>query len=1380
MDQLLSANDPFLFISEDVQKTYTVFASAQTVLEGLPFLSSLVTKPGVVHAELAENDFALVSLLKDSGFVVILSNNVTDAQDMAAAAYAISQKTGRGVLHFYTPVQDSRLSLLGAKDIESLLGETSEEIVPLSEVLPLVESVFQSIKAITGRKYAPFESVGASRAKDVLLVLGSASEQISSNARSLSVGVINIRVYRPFSGSELISLLSGATVIHSLEQSSISWENSITQPLMMDLFAQDGLIEAGIKKVVAAQLTGEIDADTIKAIKANGQLDRPIQNLTVGKCFDTNSASLQRLSQAKQDAAAVQSAHGLENAYTKLVRQIYGDSLHMLNPFESETVNRTPEFGFGRFLAEKSQTQELSTAVRKAVMEDAFEGPQAVRLGELLTEWLEKSDTVTEEKVAEIQTLLQQDGSSVAQSLLDNKADFSARSNWLIGSDAWAYDLGSSGVHHVLASGEDINMLIVESDSSHRKKDVGLYALNRGGAYVASVAVYSSYTQVLQALIEAGRHKGPSIVVAYLPYSSEESDSLEVMVETKKAVDSGTWPLYRFDPESDKFSLDSSSLRNELRLFLERENKLTLLAQRDPQLSRNLTASLAGKAKRAAETRAKSAYDALVAQLAGAPLTVAFASDGGNAQAVAQRLANRGAARGLKTQCLAMDELPFEDLALEENIVFVTSTAGQGEFPQNGRACWDFLKSSTSLDLATTKVAVFGLGDSEYWPRKEDKHYYNRPAVELDARLRLLGALELAPLGLGDDQDADGFQTGYGAWEPLVWDALGVSGDIQLDEPAPPSNEDIKINSNFLRGTIVEGLQDPSTGAISASDQQLTKFHGVYMQDDRDIRDQRKAEGLEPAYSFMARLRMPGGIATAEQWLKLDSLADERANGTLKITTRATLQFHGLVKHNLKPAIRGINAVLLDTLGACGDVNRNVTVSCVPHNASVHKQIGATALEISERLLPQTTAYNEIWLQGTDPSDAEGAILNDPTVWQNRKDGCRKEKILVTGNALVDEEPLYTPIYLPRKFKVAIDVPPYNDVDVFANDVGLIAIINDQNVVEGYNLSIGGGMGTTHNNKKTYPRAGTVIGYVSTADVCDAVQSVMLVQRDNGDRTNRKHARLKYTVDDMGVEGFKAETEKYWGKTFEPAKPYEITSNIDFFGWVKDENGLNHFTCFIENGRVQDTVDLPQKTGLREIAKVFQKANQGNFRFSSNQHMVISEIPDSLLSQVKELMNKYKLDNTNFSALRLSSSACVAFPTCGLAMAESERYLPVLIGKLESALEDYGLRNDSVVMRMSGCPNGCSRPWLAEVALVGKAFGAYNLMLGGGYHGERVNKLYRSSIKEDEILSILKPLFKRWAGERNEGEHFGDFLVRVGVIAPTLEGRLFHEDVKEE
>ncbi|KAK3080945.1 Sulfite reductase [NADPH] subunit beta [Coniosporium uncinatum] len=524
------------------------------------------------------------------------------------------------------------------------------------------------------------------------------------------------------------------------------------------------------------------------------------------------------------------------------------------------------------------------------------------------------------------------------------------------------------------------------------------------------------------------------------------------------------------------------------------------------------------------------------------------------------------------------------------------------------------------------------------------------------------------------------------------------------------------------------------------------------MQDDRDLRDERKAQGLEPAYAFMIRCRLNGGVATPDQWLRMDAVSTDLGNETMKLTTRQTFQFHGVVKGKLRPAMQAINKAMMTTIAACGDVNRNVMCSPLPDQSQYHADVYAVSCKISDHLLPSTTAYHEIWLKDDDGT-----------------------KTQVAGDAVQDYEPLYGPTYLPRKFKISIAIPPHNDTDVYAHDIGLIAIKGSNGRLEGFNVLAGGGMGVTHNMKKTYPRTGSMLGFVPTEYTHIACEKIMLVQRDHGDRKNRKHARLKYTIDDMGVDVFRSKVEDIWDQKFQEARPFHFDSNIDTFGWQKDENGKNHFTMFIENGRIEDTADFPMKTGLREIAKV----HKGDFRLTPNQHLVLGAVPDEEMPQIKEMLAKYKLDNTNFSALRLSSSACVAFPTCGLAMAESERYLPELITKLEGVVEENGMRQDSIVMRMTGCPNGCARPWLAEVAFVGKAYGAYNMYLGGGYHGQRLNKLFRASIKEEEILEIMKPLLKRYALERNEGERFGDFCIRIGMIKPTVDGKTFHDDTAE-
>lgn len=1385
---LLDSNDPYGAVASYLETSsgedvVTVTTNGVTLFNNLPFLSqkAFSSHPSVSHVELLNFDFAIVSSLRDLGFHILVSQTTTEALDYSKIAYNLAKTQNKAVFHFFAPssYRSAELVKLTVSDSDFLVEGDIAAIFNKFNVQPF--------QAVNGK--------GLKKPTDALLFLGQLTDELVAAATSQNALLFTVNLYKPFDLQYLLSIIpSSVQTITLVEQSAVSSASGFS-PLLLDFFQEYPAYQSlkNFSKVVSARF-GHIQkenlADVVANLLANTRAEKPLQGVAYGK-LNIELATKSSQKRAEDVTNAQIKAVSLELTYLKLLHQVNQTNLNILNEYGLESISTNPEYGFGSFLHDKEQQQALVDLVYSAVRENAFASIDNGRLIDLLSKWLLefKSGQATKE-VPEIVSLLESDQElAYSKDILALKAFFSVKSSWLIGSDAWSYDLGSSGVHNLITSGENINMLIIDSEphkqksQSHdvlsRKKDVGLYAMNYGGCYVASVAVYSSYTQVLQALIEAEKFDGPSIVLAYLPYNSESDTTLEVLKETKIAVDCGYWPLYRYNPterdEAQSFKLDSLNLKKQLKDFLDRDNKLTLLASKNPTLSRNLTHTAASDSKKQQEKIADDSFAQLLHGLLGPPLTVAFASDGGNAEAVGRKINRQALGRGLKSTVLAMDDLAVEDLPLETNVVFVVSTSGQGEFPTNGKQFWDGLKSSQDLDLSSIKFGVFGLGDSEYWPRKEDKHYYNKPSKDLHAKLKLYGGVELLELGLGDDQDADGYATGLKVFEEELWKALGVDNVDGVEEPKPLTNEDMKIGSDFLRGTIAEGLVDQSTGAISAVDQQLTKFHGIYMQDDRDVRDQRKAEGLEPAYSFMVRIRLPGGLATPDQYLKLDRLAEERGNGTLKLTTRATFQLHGIVKHNLRKAIRGMNSSLMDTLAACGDVNRNVMVSALPHNAKIHDEVGAIGAKISEYLLPQTTAYHEIWLQGDDDDDDEGAA----DVWNTRKGGPTKTKTLVAGNALEDVEPLYGPTYLPRKFKISITVPPYNDVDVYAHDIGLVAII-EQNEVVGFNLLAGGGMGSTHNNKKTYPRLGSMFGYVPKEKIHIACEKVMLVQRDYGDRTNRKHARLKYTIDDLGVEVFKEKVETLLGWQFEEPREYEITSNVDFFGWTKDERGLNHFTAFIENGRIEDTPELPQKTGLRKIAEYLRGGRSGEFRLTGNQHILVLNISDEDLFHVKDLLAEYKLDNTDFSGLRLSSAACVAFPTCGLAMAESERYLPELITKLEDALEEYGLRHDSVVMRMTGCPNGCARPWVAEIALVGKAYGAYNLLLGGGHHGERLNKIYRYSIKEDEVLAILKPLLRRWSLEREDGEPFGDFCIRTGVINPTTEGKYFHDDIPED
>ncbi|KAJ5656568.1 Sulfite reductase subunit beta [Penicillium longicatenatum] len=1315
------------------------------------------------------------TLYVDSGRVATVSEavEITAAQGDASSSLPVASQaqTPLNASVANSSVGSSRRESSAGSEAPSSTATTVEtaSVRPVSaaDIFEWTAQIWNALSKEVGRTYHAIEYTGSVEAKSAIFAFGStgvfadALANASSNSDLENIGLITARVYRPWVGGQIVnSIPSSIEKIAVLEQvrKTTKWG-----PSFMDLLSS---LTPSNLKIVGYRL-GYVEPSTavqaLRGIVQNLNAPSPIQNLDIGS------------SKAPAPQPALEQPH-IENAYLKILNQLFGERLYIANQIDSKnagissTIAASPEYGFGSLIARKEHRTRFIKEVEEASKSTTFatDTPKT-----WLSRWaLSASDSAKANKIApDVISRLSNDGSQLSRQLLQSKKLFYDESQWLIGSDAWAYDLGNSGVHHVLASGANVNMLIIDSqpysersaaDPTRRKKDIGLYAMNFGNAYVASTAVYSSYTQVLQAMAEAEQFKGPSVVVAYLPYNQENDSALTVLQETKKAVELGYWPLYRWNPdnEENRFSLDSERIKRELEEFLRRDNQLTQLMNSKPKYSSVLSESYGTEVRALQKRKAKDSYEKLLDGLFGAPLTILFASDGGNAQNIAKRLGNRGRARGLKTMVMAMDEYPIEDLSTEENVVFISSTAGQGEFPVNGRTLWEHVKNSGDLDLSSINYSVFGLGDSHYWPRKEDRIYYNKPAKDLDARVSFLGGRKLTDLGLGDDQDPDAYQTGYSEWEPRLWQALGVDKVEGLpEEPAPLTNEDMKIQSNYLRGTIAEGLLDQTTGAISASDQQLTKFHGTYMQDDRDIREERKAQGLEPAYSFMIRCRLPGGVATPKQWLQMDAISSSHGNETMKLTTRQTFQFHGVIKSKLRGAMRAINASLMDTIAACGDVNRNVMCSSLPELSEFHRETWVWSKKISEHLLPSTTAYHEIWLK--DEAD---------------------NKIQVAGDAVVDHEPLYGPTYLPRKFKITIAIPPHNDTDVYAHDIGLIAIKGADGHLEGFNVLAGGGMGSTHNNTKTYPQIGRMFGYIPKDQIHIACEKIMLVQRDNGDRKNRKHARMKYTIDDLGVEVFKGMVEALMpeGLRFGEPREFKFDSNVDTFGWLKDEKGLNHFTFFIENGRIEDTADFKMRTGLHAIASL----GKGEFRLTGNQHLILSNITDEDLPLIKETMAKYKLDNTAFSGLRLSSSACVAFPTCGLAMAESERYLPVLISKLEDTLEKNGLARDSIVMRMTGCPNGCARPWLAEVAFVGKAYGAYNMYLGGGYHGQRLNKRYRSSIKEDEILEIMKDLLSRYSKERNTDgetpERFGDWCIRAGVIKATTDGRNFHEGVAED
>ncbi|MCB7144472.1 assimilatory sulfite reductase (NADPH) hemoprotein subunit [Bacillus velezensis] len=570
-----------------------------------------------------------------------------------------------------------------------------------------------------------------------------------------------------------------------------------------------------------------------------------------------------------------------------------------------------------------------------------------------------------------------------------------------------------------------------------------------------------------------------------------------------------------------------------------------------------------------------------------------------------------------------------------------------------------------------------------------------------------------------------------------------VNNILKAPEGPPSDVEEIKEKSDYLRGTLKEVMLDRISAGIPDDDNRLMKHHGSYLQDDRDLRNERQKQKLEPAYQFMLRVRMPGGVSTPEQWLVMDELAQKYGNNTLKLTTRETFQMHGILKWNMKKTIQKINAALLDTIAACGDVNRNVMCASNPHQSEIHAEVYEWSKKLSDDLLPRTRAYHEIWL----------------------------DEERVAGTPDTETEPMYGPLYLPRKFKIGIAVPPSNDIDVFSQDLGFIAIVEEGSLI-GFNVAIGGGMGMTHGDTATYPQLSKVIGFCKPEQLYDVAEKTITIQRDYGNRSVRKNARFKYTVDRLGLENVKAELENRLGWQLDEAKPYHFDHNGDRYGWVKGVKGKWHFTMFIEGGRVTDYENYKLMTGLREIAKV----HTGDFRLTSNQNLIIGNVSSQKKKQISALIEQYGLtDGRQHSALRRSSMACVALPTCGLAMAEAERYLPKLIDKIEDIVDENGLRDEEITIRMTGCPNGCARHALGEIGFIGKAPGKYNMYLGAAFDGSRLSKMYRENIGEEEILNELRTILPRYAKEREEGEHFGDFVIRAGIIKATTDGMNFHE-----
>ena len=555
-----------------------------------------------------------------------------------------------------------------------------------------------------------------------------------------------------------------------------------------------------------------------------------------------------------------------------------------------------------------------------------------------------------------------------------------------------------------------------------------------------------------------------------------------------------------------------------------------------------------------------------------------------------------------------------------------------------------------------------------------------------------------------------------------------------MTEQKLSDNERLKRESNFLRGTIAKDLQDRTTGGFTADNFQLIRFHGMYQQDDRDIRAERAKQKLEPLHNVMLRARMPGGIITPKQWLAIDKFAEEHSlYGSIRLTTRQTFQFHGVLKPDIKLMHQTLNKIGIDSIATAGDVNRNVLCTSNPVESELHQEAYEWAKKISEHLLPKTRAYAEIWLDG--------------------------EKI--EGG---DEEPILGSTYLPRKFKTTVVIPPQNDIDVHANDLNFVAIADNGKLI-GFNVLVGGGLAMTHGDTSTYPRKADDFGFIPLDKTLEVAAAVVTTQRDWGNRSNRKNAKTKYTLDRVGVDVFKAEVENRAGVQFEVSRPYEFTERGDRIGWVAGIDGKHHLALFIENGRLLDYPGKPLKTGVAEIAKV----HKGDFRMTANQNLIVAGVPAEDKARIEQIARDHGLIDDGVSEQRKNSMACVAFPTCPLAMAEAERFLPQFVTDVEAVLEKHGLAKDeNIILRVTGCPNGCGRAMLAEIGLVGKAPGRYNVHLGGNRNGTRVPKMYRENITVPQIMDEIDQLVGRWAIEREDGEDFGDFTIRAGIIEPVL------------
>jgi sulfite reductase (ferredoxin) len=547
--------------------------------------------------------------------------------------------------------------------------------------------------------------------------------------------------------------------------------------------------------------------------------------------------------------------------------------------------------------------------------------------------------------------------------------------------------------------------------------------------------------------------------------------------------------------------------------------------------------------------------------------------------------------------------------------------------------------------------------------------------------------------------------------------------------PSRPSKVEVaKENSQYLRGTVAERLE-ADTDRFGGTDVHVLKFHGIYEQEDRDVRREARKTGGDKKYMFMIRSKVPGGVLTGEQYLVHDDLAGEYANGSLRITTRQDFQLHGTLKHDLQTVIRAVNEAHVTTLGACGDISRNVMACPAPGSDAVREQVSRLARELSDHLLPRTLAYQEIWLNG--------------------------EKAVSIGE---ETEPFYGPTYLPRKFKVAFALPGDNCVDVYSQDLGLVPIARGD-VLEGFTVLVGGGMGVTHGMEKTYPRVGTPLGTVAPDQLLAVAEAIIAVQRDNGNRSDRKRARLKYLLDERGVEWFREQVEERLGWRLNDPAPIGAWEVDDHLGWHEQGDGQWFLGVHVENGRVIDSGSARMRTALRSLIEQYKP----DVRLTAQQNILLTDIDAADRPAIDALLAEHDVRPAeSLSPTFRAAMACPAMPTCGLALAEAERALPQVIRALEAELDRLGLGEERISVRMTGCPNGCARPFLGDIGLVGKTADHYQIYLGGDFEGTRLNRLFAEMVHEDEVVSTLSPIFSSFRDERVADESFGDYCNRTG------------------